>query len=65
VTQIGKGDRARVVGIGARTMKALDRYLRARAEHRDRALPGSGLCVEAYPHLFLRVSKVVPTVPRK
>ena len=36
---IGKGDRARVVGIGARTVKALDRYLRARAQHRDRTLP--------------------------
>lgn len=36
---IGKGDRARVVGIGARTVKALDRYLRVRAEHRRAILP--------------------------
>ena len=36
---IGKGDRARVVGIGARTVKALDRYLRVRAQHRDSARP--------------------------
>jgi site-specific recombinase XerD len=65
VTQIGNGDGERIVGIGARTVKALDRYLRARAEHRDRALPGSGLCVESYPHLFPTGSKVVPTMPRK
>ena len=32
---IGKGDRARVLGIGARTVKTLDRYLRVRSQHPD------------------------------
>jgi site-specific recombinase XerD len=36
---IGKGDRARVVGIGARSVKAIDRYLRVRGSHPDAGLP--------------------------
>lgn len=36
---IGKGRRERVLPIGSRTVRALDRYLRMRAKHRDAALP--------------------------
>jgi site-specific recombinase XerD len=36
---LGKGRRERVLPIGNRTVRALDRYLRARAKHRDAALP--------------------------
>lgn len=35
----GKGDRTRVVGIGAGTIQALDRYLRARAKRHDAGEP--------------------------
>ena len=31
---VGKGDRVRMVGFGARTARALDRYLRVRASHK-------------------------------
>jgi len=44
----GKGRRDRVVAIGARTTEALDRYLRARARHRDRRLPN--LWLASSPH---------------
>ncbi len=36
---LGKGRRERVLPIGNRTVRALDRYLRMRAKHRDAALP--------------------------
>jgi site-specific recombinase XerD len=35
----GKGRRVRLLPIGRRTVKALDRYLRKRAQHSDAALP--------------------------
>jgi site-specific recombinase XerD len=35
----GKGQRQRVLPIGARTVKAIDRYLRKRAQHPQAALP--------------------------
>ena len=36
---LGKGRRERLVGIGAKTVQALDRYLRARAKHREAHTP--------------------------
>lgn len=39
VCVLGKGNRFRGVPVGAKTVKALDRYLRARAQHPDAALP--------------------------
>lgn len=36
---VGKGNKARAVPIGARTVKALDRYKRVRGQHPDAALP--------------------------
>jgi site-specific recombinase XerD len=36
---IGKGRRERVLPIGNRTVRALDRYLKVRRKHRDAALP--------------------------
>ena len=36
---VGKGDRVRTVGFGARTARAIDRYLRSRASHRMSARP--------------------------
>ena len=35
----GKGSRTRVVAVGSQTVRALDRYLRARAKHADASLP--------------------------
>jgi site-specific recombinase XerD len=35
---VGKGRRARVLPLGAKTVKALDRYLRARSHHKDAQL---------------------------
>jgi site-specific recombinase XerD len=35
----GKGSRTRVVAVGSQTVRALDRYLRARAKHPEAALP--------------------------
>jgi site-specific recombinase XerD len=35
----GKGQRTRLVGIGAQTVKAIDRYLRKRGQHPQAALP--------------------------
>jgi site-specific recombinase XerD len=35
----GKGSRTRLVAIGANTIRALDRYLRARAKHHDHETP--------------------------
>jgi len=39
ITVMGKGSRARTVHIGHRSTRDLDRYLRARASHRDAASP--------------------------
>jgi site-specific recombinase XerD len=39
VRVLGKGRRMRTASFGTRTAKALDRYLRARAQHPDRELP--------------------------
>lgn len=39
ITVHGKGRRTRTVAYGAKTAEALDRYLRLRAKHKDRALP--------------------------
>jgi site-specific recombinase XerC len=39
VTVMGKGRRARDVPIGAKTVKAIDRYLRLRASHPDADQP--------------------------
>ena len=36
---LGKSDKVRTVGFGTRTARALDRYLRLRASHKDSALP--------------------------
>lgn len=36
---LGKGRPPRVLSIGKRTARALDRYMRARAQHRDGHLP--------------------------
>lgn len=36
---MGKGRRARVLPIGPKTVKAIDRYLRSRSHHKDAALP--------------------------
>ena len=36
---MGKGSRERVLAVGRKTVRALDRYLRRRMEHRDVALP--------------------------
>jgi site-specific recombinase XerD len=39
LTVLGKGRRGRTVAFGARSARALDRYLRARARHKQRELP--------------------------
>jgi site-specific recombinase XerD len=39
VRVLGKGGRERTLPLGAKTVRALDRYLRARAEHRDARRP--------------------------
>jgi site-specific recombinase XerD len=39
LTVTGKGDRTRVVAVGAQTVRALDRYLRARSRHPAAGLP--------------------------
>ena len=39
---LGKGRRPRVVAVSARTVRAVDRYLRARREHRDTASQSLG-----------------------
>ena len=36
---LGKGRRERVLAIGRKTVRALDRYIRVRARHRDASLP--------------------------
>ena len=36
---MGKGSRERVLAVGRKTVRALDRYLRRRTQHRDSALP--------------------------
>ncbi len=36
---LGKGRRERILAIGRKTVRALDRYLRKRMQHRDAALP--------------------------
>jgi site-specific recombinase XerD len=43
---LGKGSRPRVVPLGAKTMMALDRYMRARAKHRHAAMPWLWLSVQ-------------------
>ncbi len=39
LTVTGKGSRVRVLPIGAKTVKAIDRYLRVRRVHREHGLP--------------------------
>ena len=39
---VGKGRRERILSIGAKTVRALDRYLRLRRARRTSQLPGSG-----------------------
>ena len=39
LTVTGKGSRVRVLPIGAKTVKAIDRYLRVRRAHREHDLP--------------------------
>ena len=39
LTVTGKGSRVRVLPIGAKAVKAIDRYLRVRRVHRENALP--------------------------
>jgi site-specific recombinase XerD len=39
VQVLGKGRRPRVVAVSPRTVRAIDRYIRARREHRDRESP--------------------------
>lgn len=48
VRVFGKGRKERPVAIGAKTIEAIDSYLRVRAKHKDRRLPE--LWLAGYPH---------------
>jgi site-specific recombinase XerD len=43
---LGKGRRERILAIGKKTVRALDRYLRKRAQHRDAHLPNLWLGIK-------------------
>jgi site-specific recombinase XerD len=43
---LGKGSRERALAVGRKTVRALDRYLRRRMQHRDASLPNLWLGIK-------------------
>ena len=60
LTVMGKGSRVRVLPIGAKAVKAIDRYLRVRRGHREHGLPAlwlgrsGGMGTSGIPQMFRR-----------